>query len=187
MTQMKTRMKSKKEEDILPEFGGYCTSPKLFDKRTGLPDPKGIISEQIFGPIVSYKCQCGYLNKKTLDGGQTCPKCGVKCISNESRLTTTGKIKTVFPFIRSTHKNFIIQLIGKENKQLLDPRLLDSNMALDRFICFNANKDVRMISNISDLPAGYFLIPFKITGIFSLIFVFKEKKANLINESFLIS
>lgn len=158
---------------LLPTLGGYCTSPALFVKKTGKPDPFGIISEQIFGPVISYHCSCGFLRHRTLDNGQRCPKCGTMCISNESRLTTFGKIKTLFPFIKLTHKNDIIQIIGKENKQLLDPKLLDSNLALNKFICVNPKQDIIVINDSSKVPTGYTIIPFKIIGIFSLIFIFR--------------
>ena len=156
-----------------PDFGGYCTSPKLFLKRIGKPDPHGILSEQIFGPISSFKCGCGFLRHKTLDGGKTCPKCGIRCIDNESRLTTFGKIKTLLPFIKTTKKNNILKIIGRKYRNLIDPKQCDANLALSRFIYINSNNEINIIDDVSSCPKNSTLIPFKITGIFSLLFVLK--------------
>lgn len=162
-----------KSENKFPEFGGYCTSPNFFNKKTGKPDPNGILSEQIFGPTVSFKCTCGYLRHRTLDYGKTCPKCGTKCISNESRLKTFGKIKMIFPFILSTHKKDVLNVIGKKNKILLNPRLVETNLLRSKYICLSPSNEILVISSIDELPNGYTFIPFTIRGLFSLFFILK--------------
>ena len=157
-----------------PSLGGYCTSPMLFVKKTGKPDPFGILSECIFGGLSSYRCACGALKNKTLDAGQVCPKCHVMCADNSLRLTTFGKIKLVTPIIKTTKKNEIIKIIGKFHKQLLDPHQSDANAALNRYIALaNDKSQLAIVHSPSDCPTGYILIPFRIGGIFSLIYVFK--------------
>ena len=157
-----------------PSIGGYCTSPNLYIKKSGKPDPFGILSEQIFGPLNNYRCSCGALKNKTLDGGQTCPKCHVKCADNTLRLTTFGKIKLITPVIKTTKKNEIIKIIGKQNKQLLDPYQSDANAVLTRYIAVEKNKsEIIIIHSINSCPTGYILIPFRIGGIFSLVYVLK--------------
>lgn len=182
-------MKQPKSEKIFPDFGGYCTSSNLFIKKTGKPDPDGILSEQIFGPIVSFRCSCGFLKHKTLDYNKLCPKCGVRCIDNEARLTTSGYIKTVFPFIKYTKKNSLIKLLGKNQKQLLDPKQCDANIALNRFICIHKNlSSIIVVNDVSSCPSNHIFIPFKIGGIFTLYFVLKylatEMKILWIQELF---
>ena len=164
-----------KEVEIpYPELGGYCTSPNLFNKRTGQPDPFGILSPCIFGPLNSYRCSCGSLKNKTLDAGQICPKCHVMCADNSLRLTTFGKIKLVAPAFKTTKKNEIIKLIGKQNKQLLDPHQSDANAALNRFLAISSDRtEIRIIQGYDNCPEGMVLIPFKIGGIFSLIFALR--------------
>lgn len=168
-------LNEKKTSITLESFlGGYCTSPNLFIKKTGKPDPNGILSEIIFGPVSSYKCSCGFLKHKTLDGGKICPKCHVICDDNLLRLKTFGKIKLVTPVFKYTKKNEIIKIIGKFYKQLLDPKQSDANAALNRFICVKNDKtSITLINDFSSVPDGYFIIPFRISGIFSLIFVLR--------------
>lgn len=157
-----------------PELGGYCTSPTLYLKKTGKPDPYGILSEIIFGPLNSYRCACGTLKNKTLDSGQVCPKCHVLCSDNSLRLTTFGKIKLVTPVFKTTKKNEIIKLIGKQNKQLLDPHQSDANAALSRYIAFSQDRtEIKIMHSLSECPTDMLAIPFRIGGIFSLIYVFK--------------
>ncbi len=157
-----------------PTLGGYCTSPVLYIKKTGKPDPFGIISECVFGPLNSYRCSCGALKNKTLDAGQVCPKCHVVCADNSLRLKTFGKIKLVAPVFKTTKKNEIIKIIGKQNKQLLDPHQSDANAALSRYIIIDKNKsEISIIHSIDSCPPGHILIPFRIGGIFSLVYVLK--------------
>ena len=157
-----------------PELGGYCTSPNLFNKKTGQPDPFGILSQSIFGPLNSYRCACGSLKNKTLDGGQICPKCHVMCADNSLRLTTFGKIKLVAPVFKPTRKNEIIKLIGKTHKQILDPKQSDSNAALTKYMTVSPDKsEIRIVSSADSCPSDMVLIPFRISGIFSLIFILK--------------
>jgi len=163
-----------------PELGGYCTSPNIYIKKTGKPDPFGILSEVIFGGLNSYRCSCGALKNKTLDGGQICPKCHVLCADNSIRLTTFGKIKLVAPAFKTTKKNEIIKLIGKHHKQLLDPHQSDANAALNRYAAVSKDKtEIKLIHGIDSCPENMILIPFRIGGIFSLIYVLKFISDNL--------
>ena len=169
-----TTNNTQESENKFPELGGFCTSPELYVKKTGKPHPFGILSEQIFGPSSSYRCSCGYLRHKTLDAGQVCPKCGTRCDSTDLRLVTFGNIKTITPFIKYTKKKEILKIIGKQNKSLLDPKQSDSNIAIDRFIVLNKNKtSIRIINSIDDCTDDEIFIPFKISGLFSLIFIFR--------------
>lgn len=155
-------------------LGGYCKSPNLFIRNTSRPDPDGILSETIFGPIKSYRCSCGSLSSRALDGGKICPKCGVVCDNNNLRLSTFGKIKTVFPFIKPTKRVNLLKLIGKENKQLLDPLQADASAALSRYISIKIDEsEFKIVNDISTITPGWIYIPFRITGIYSLYFVLK--------------
>ena len=54
--------------------------------------PEGPYSEQIFGPIKNYKCQCGKTFGKINDG-KRCEFCGVLCTTNTLRTKTFARIK----------------------------------------------------------------------------------------------
>lgn len=155
-------------------LNGYCKSPAIFIKKTGRPDPDGILSETIFGPLESFKCACGFLKSRTLDINKVCPKCGVLCAENSLRLETFGRIKTVFPFIKTNKKVKLIKLFGKNHKQLLDPVQADANLAIARYIAVKNDKSELMIlTDLTTVPNNFIPIPFRITGIYSLIFVLK--------------
>jgi DNA-directed RNA polymerase subunit beta' len=54
--------------------------------------PDGLYSEQIFGPIRNYSCQCGKIKSK-INTGVMCDECNVVCKSSSSRGTTFAKIQ----------------------------------------------------------------------------------------------
>jgi len=54
-----------------------------------------IYSEQIFGPVVDYTCQCGTYS----NSGGRCPKCGVQFTESIKRLKQSAKIKLLKPVI----------------------------------------------------------------------------------------
>ena len=54
--------------------------------------PDGPYSEQIFGPVKNYKCQCGKTFGK-INEGKRCEFCGVLCAHNSMRTKTFAKIK----------------------------------------------------------------------------------------------
>ncbi len=156
-------------------IGGYITNPNIYVRNTMKPDPDGVLSEPVFGPINSFKCSCGRLKSKLLDKDKVCLKCGVACKSNNLRLKTSGKIKMVFPYIKPTKTNEIIKIIGKDNKQLLDPVQADASKALSRYLTIKLDEsEIKIITNLKKVDTSKWVsIPFRITGLYSLIFVLK--------------
>jgi len=53
---------------------------------------EGFYSEQIFGPLKNYRCQCGRLFGK-INAGKICDECHVLCAKNDLRSLTFAKIK----------------------------------------------------------------------------------------------
>jgi len=68
------------------------TSPQIYDSKTGFFHPDGLFSEQIFGPVKNYECQCGLYKGKQYEG-QICPQCGVRITSNMVRRITYSRIE----------------------------------------------------------------------------------------------
>ncbi len=167
--------------NTFPELGGFVTSPNIFNKGTQSPDPCGILSECVFGPIVDYKCTCKTLKSRTLDKGKTCVKCGVVCESSKLRLTTLGQIKLLFPIIKPTKIQHIYKLLNKDHKQLLDIEQSDANIVLTRYIIVkNDLKQTKIVTSLNNIPSGYKSVPYRISGIYSLIYVLKYC-ANVLN------
>ena len=62
----------------LPEI----TTPQLFKKNKF--HPEGLFSEQIFGPVKKYTCQCGTTYGRS-QKGTVCPECHVEAVSSKAR------------------------------------------------------------------------------------------------------
>ena len=73
----------------------YCcvTESKLYDKESFMEF--GLFSEQIFGPLRDYTCQCGTMKQN----GERCQICGVRYIKSEARDHTYSVIKLPFRII----------------------------------------------------------------------------------------
>ncbi len=76
--------------ELITDFSGL---PEVKTSKIWLNNkfhPEGLFSEQIFGPVRSYQCQC----KETITvAGQICPRCGVKVTSSSMRRQQFAKIK----------------------------------------------------------------------------------------------
>ncbi|MCF8354351.1 MAG: hypothetical protein K9H48_07850 [Melioribacteraceae bacterium] len=159
------------KSESLPELGGFITSAKEFIQGNRKENPFGLFSEQIFGPKTSFKCSCGHLNSK-LYNGQLCPKCKVYCCSNEIRYTQFGKIKMVFPIIKPTKKDELTKILGKKSKIITNPIRHELNIANKRYLALRYDKnDFYITDQIDQSIKNYLIVPFRITGIYSLYVV----------------
>lgn len=162
--------------DKYQPLGGYVTSPRDFIGKQRKIDSNGLFSETIFGPQQSYICSCGNYNAKVLYKGKVCPKCGVLCDSNDLRYTTFGKIKTVFPFIKPNKREKFLKIIGHKNSNIIDPNRADYLNSTHRYIGIHQTKLTIKIFTSLDEDNTYLIIPFRITGIYSLYLVLKFLK-----------
>jgi hypothetical protein len=145
------------------------TSSKLYiDKQLTKADPNGLLSEQIFGPLVSYKCQCGNYNSKILYENQICPTCNVKCISSESRYHTWAKIKLLFPIVKKRKIDVLLKILKKHYKYLLDP--LQADLTITSHIYIKYDKYIDQISIEKQFSED--CLPLAVTGIYSLYLSF---------------
>jgi DNA-directed RNA polymerase beta' subunit len=157
------------EEELLQEV----TSPKPFEGKSKLINEDGLLSERIFGPQQSYKCKCGKLNTRTYDRGKRCPKCNVLCDSNELRLTTFAKITLPFGAIKPTKKKQFYKIVGKSNANLLNPVLADHSVSIQRYLAIQADAKKLKIVNELKYEPNWYNVPFRITGIYTLMLVLK--------------
>lgn len=75
--------------DNLPEV----TSPKIYvSSKHEKFHAEGLYSEQIFGPVKKYRCQCGKLFGK-MNNEQVCQECGVACSDTDGRTSRFAKIE----------------------------------------------------------------------------------------------
>jgi len=121
--------------DNLPEV----TTNKIFQNSKFHPD--GLFSEQIFGPVKSYQCQC---KVTTAQVGQKCPTCGVTITSSALRRKQYAKIK-VGRFIHP-----VIWLLLSSNKSL--KTISNSFLNFETYL----TKDLKIKSIEKDVPTdGY--------------------------------
>lgn len=177
----------------MPEFGGEVTNPKIMVK--GKITRDGLLSEQIFGPIKSYTCACGNFTEsgKILYENEVCPKCGVKCISNDARLKTFGKINLLFPVIKPIKRKQFNNILGSDSKYLLDPKKADVAVSLSRYLVIkNNNQELTLVNDYYEIVNnngkrnGDIIIPLRITGLYSFIFALRfaaEKLNNVLAKS----
>jgi len=158
----------------MSELGGFVTDHRDFRGRThtNRETPGGLFSQIIFGPKQDYRCSCGNLNNIRTEN-QVCPKCNVICASSSIRFTQFGKIKTVFPFIKPTKTNIVTRKLGKLSKLIIDPYKSDINSINTRYLAVSYDKSELKIVKQLNNSTGFLVIPFRITGIYSLYIVLK--------------
>ncbi len=105
------------------DYGQFCenleevTSLKTIGKRKF--HPEGLFSEQIFGPVKNYTCQCGTYYGVSKSGG-TCDICKVNIINSDARRTTFAKIKLPMKVVNPLFYDLLVDIGGKSLKVALD-------------------------------------------------------------------
>jgi len=97
----------------LPEV----TSKNIMNKK--FFHPQGLFSEQIFGPLKNYTCQCGSYYGVSKSGGR-CKLCGVDIVNSDERRKRYAIIKLPFPVVNPLFYDLLIDLGGKSLKSALD-------------------------------------------------------------------
>jgi len=154
-------------------LGGEVTSIKFYTGKWSNIDENGLLSESIFGPLNDFRCRCGKLNLETSDSGKICDKCGVLCGSSDLRLKTFGKISLIFPVIKTTKRKYFKKIVGSQHKHLLDPKKADASLNTRRYLSINNSATVLKIVDKIDNIEGWFIIPIRITGLYSFILSLK--------------
>jgi len=155
----------------MQSLGGYVTSPKMFIGRNNIIDEDGLMSQRIFGPISSYKCLCGKLSM-SLDRGKICPNCGVICESKNLRVKTFGKIKLIFPIIHINKITKLKKIFKNKVEKIIDPIFSDSTRSEKLYLGLTPKGDnIKIIEDFHDKK--YYVIPLRITGIYSFVLCLK--------------
>jgi len=107
----------------LLDISSFCdglkeiTSSKIIDKRKF--HPSGLFSEQIFGPIKNYTCQCGVYHGVSRAGG-TCKDCGVDIENSDIRRKRFAKIVLPVQIVNPIMYDLIIDVGGTTVKTYLN-------------------------------------------------------------------
>ena len=75
---------------------GEVLKPETIHYRTSKPNPDGIFSTRIFGPIKDYQCLCGK-HRGTKRKGLICSKCGTEVTTSRVRRYRMGHIELAAP------------------------------------------------------------------------------------------
>lgn len=106
----------------LLDISSFCenlqeiTSSKVIDKRKF--HPTGLFSEQIFGPIKNYTCQCGTYHGVSHSGG-TCKDCGIDIVNSDVRRKRFAKIILPIQIVNPIMYDLILDVGGNLIKNYL--------------------------------------------------------------------
>lgn len=118
--------------DLL-DYSEFCeelkevTTPKIFEKRKF--HPEGLFSEQIFGPLNNYTCQCGTYYGISKSGG-TCGFCGVDIVPARTRRERFAKITLPIKVVNPLFYDLVVNLAGSKIRDLLDKLIKDETSIL---------------------------------------------------------
>lgn len=107
----------------LPEI----TSKNIMSKK--FFHPQGLFSEQIFGPIKNYTCQCGTYYGVSKAGG-TCKLCGVDIVNSDERRKRFSIIKLPIDVVNPLFYDLLIELGGKSLKSAMDKLMMNEKSLL---------------------------------------------------------
>jgi DNA-directed RNA polymerase subunit beta' len=92
-------------------------STRIIDKKKF--HPQGLFSEQIFGPINNYTCQCGTYHGIS-KAGSKCDMCQVDIVNSDERRKRFARINLPIPVVNPLFYDLIITISGTYLKTQLD-------------------------------------------------------------------
>jgi DNA-directed RNA polymerase subunit beta' len=122
------------------------TSLKTFGKRKFHPD--GLFSEQIFGPVRNYTCQCGKYHGVSKEGGQ-CSECKVDIVNSDLRRKRFAKIIIPIEVVSPLFYDLLVALAGKKFK-----KALDDLMRNDKSILYMTDEEFVVTLSEDSVPQG---------------------------------
>jgi DNA-directed RNA polymerase beta' subunit len=103
---------------------------------------EGLYSEQIFGPVQKFKCQCGKLFGK-MNAGKVCDNCGVLCGDTDGRSNIFAKIPFPDPIfvVNPIFKTILQQIFGQNAvKSILAKKDYQANKEFPYFFSLEKHK-----------------------------------------------
>ncbi|BBJ27720.1 DNA-directed RNA polymerase subunit beta' [Athalassotoga saccharophila] len=128
-------------ETILQWSKGEVKKPETINYRTFKPEPDGLFSEQIFGPVKDYECACGRYKGKKYEG-TTCERCGVTVESKTARRRRMGHISLAVPVVHIWYLKNIPNYISI----LLDISPKD----IEQIVYFGSRRTVETVYMVTD-------------------------------------
>jgi len=91
--------------------------------------PNGLFSEQIFGPVRNFTCQCGTYYGVFYDGVE-CSDCGVDIVNSSERRRRFAKIVLPFPVVNPVFYDLLVDQGGNMLKGAIDQLMKDEKSVL---------------------------------------------------------
>ena len=112
----------------MPKILNYSEFCDTLDEVTSLKviakkkyHPEGLFSEQIFGPIKNYTCQCGtYYGPSHQKTGGKCDLCKVDIVNSDVRRKRFAKIRIPIPVVNPLFYDLLVEVGGKTLKAAID-------------------------------------------------------------------
>lgn len=140
----------------LLDYTNFCenlpnvTSTRIIDKKKF--HPQGLFSEQIFGPVRNYTCQCGgptgTYHGISKTGGK-CDMCQVDIVNSDERRKRFAKITLPIPVINPLFYDLIITISGNNIKSSLD-----TLMKNEKSIMFLLDGYPEIVLSLDKVPPG---------------------------------
>ena len=134
------------------DYNKFCenleevSSLKTFGKKKF--HPEGLFSEQIFGPIRNYTCQCGIYHGISKNG-QTCKECGVDIVNSDERRKRFAKIVIPIKVVNPLFYDLLCEIGGKDIKDALDDL-----MKQDKSVLYMTDKEYVVTTVPESIPKG---------------------------------
>jgi len=122
------------------------TSLKTFGKKKF--HSKGLFSEQIFGPVRNYTCQCGVYHGVSKAGG-TCDDCKVDIVNSDARRKRFARIGIPIPVVNPLFYDLLVDLGGRSLKSALDDLMKN-----DKSVLYLSDNEMVVTVNSENIPAG---------------------------------
>jgi DNA-directed RNA polymerase subunit beta' len=158
----------------LLNYNNFCndleevTSLKIFGKKKFHPD--GLFSEQIFGPVKNYTCQCGTYYGLSKSGGK-CSECNVDIVNSDERRKRFAKITLPIPVVNPLFYDLLCEVGGKVFKESIDKLMKN-----EKSLMFIHGEEHVFRNDISDIPKGTKVFE-RTDAIYKLVYDFSEKFA----------
>ena len=148
----------------------YCkdlkeiTTSKIFDKRKF--HPEGLFSEQIFGPLKNYTCQCGKYFGVSRSGIQ-CSDCKVDIVNSTERRRRFAKISLPIKVVNPLYYDLVSEVLPSDVKKRIDCLMNNDKSFLYKYTvkCKKGDEeideiyyDVAMEEDKEKLPKGYEIV-----------------------------
>ncbi len=149
----------------LLDFNVFCenlkeiTTSKILDKKNFHQD--GLFSEQIFGPLNNYTCQCGIYHGTSRSGG-TCKDCGIDIVNSDERRRRFAKIILPIPVVNPIFYDLVTDIAGKQFKDALNDLIKKDKSVLyiedDEFVVTIEENVPEGVDTFEGLEAIYKLV-----------------------------